>query len=310
MTLMASAIRFIAGCLLLFSVACPGLAQTVKCPPPRNLVKATVTATVTFDSIANLYTYQYTVTSDPRNRQGIEGVAVDFSPPVKNVTHPRGWFGMPFAGRNTMVWSAIAAAPLPPGTRDTGQLPPSLFPIKPGNSMAGFSFQSPNPPASVNSYVLGPATLAVADSEADAEAIADNCPQSVGGFFDLATVGTTQGPARFIPVHISINPGSSPVTINPRAQGVIPVAILSSPSFDATTVDPATVRFGPASAAPTDSGHTEDVNNDGIPDLLFQFPTPATGIVCGDTFEVLTGKTLNGTSIQGSETVVTVDCKK
>src|SRR5579864_3460229 len=62
--------------------------------------------------------------------------------------------------------------------------------------------------------------------------------------------------------------------------------------------------------APTDGGHIEDVNNDGLPDLVFQFPTPLTGIVCGDTSETLTGKTLSGTSIQGSDSVITVDCKK
>ncbi len=88
------------------------------------------------------------------------------------------------------------------------------------------------------------------------------------------------------------------------------MAILSSPSFDATRVDPTTVRFGPAGAAPTDAGHTDDVNKDGLPDLVFQFPTPATGIVCGDTFEVLTGKIVGGTPIRGSDSVVTVSCKK
>jgi len=41
-----------------------------------------------------------------------------------------------------------------------------------------------------------------------------------------------------------------------------------------------------------------------------EFPAPATRILCGDTSETLTGKTLNGTSIRGSDTIVTVDCKK
>ena len=303
-------IRFSTLCMMLSSLIWRSSAQSVKCPAPPNLVSATVKATVTFDPNANLYTYQYTVTSDLSSRQDINAVAVDFSPPVKNVTHPKGWAGIPSAGRNTMVWAAVAVAPLPPGTRDNGQVPPSLFPIKPGNSLAGFSFQSPNPPGSVNSYALGPPSLGVADSEAGAEAIAEQCPRSIGGFFDLAIVGTTQGPAKFIPVQISIRPGSSPKTISPGAQEAIPVAILSSPSFDATTVDPATVRFGPAGATPIGSPRVADANNDGIPDLVFQFASAATGVLCGDTSEVLTARTLSGKSIQGSEPIVTVDCKK
>lgn len=286
------------------------LAQTVTCPTPPNLVKVNATATVTFDPTTNLYTYQYTVASDATSQQEVSGIAVDFAPPVQNVISPQGWTSGTFSGRNTVLWAATAPAPLPAGVADQGQVPPGLFQIKPGNSLGGFSLQSPNPPGPVNSYATGFADLGIADSEDGAEAIMDACPQSVGGFFDLAMVGSTQGPVQFIPVQIDIKPGSSPTAINPNAQGVIPVAILSSTTFDATKVDPTTVRFGPAGAAPNDSGHVEDVNNDGLPDLLFQFPTPATGIVCGDTSETLTGKTLTGTAIRGSQSVVTVDCKK
>jgi hypothetical protein len=286
------------------------MAQTVTCPTPPNLVKVIATATVSFDSSAKLYTYSYTVQSDPSSQQEVSGVAIDFAPPIQNVTSPKGWTSATFAGRNTLVWAATAVAALPAGVADVGQVPPGLFQIKPGNSQVGFSFQSPNPPGPVNSYALGFADLGGADTEDGAEAIADSCPQSVGGFFDLAVIGTTQGPVQFIPVQIDIKPGETPNAVNPRDQGVVPVAILSSPSFDATQVDPTSVRFGPNGAAPTDLGHVEDVNKDGLPDLVFQFPTLATGIVCGDTFEVLTGKILSGAPIRGSDTIVTVDCKK
>jgi hypothetical protein len=55
------------------------------------------------------------------------------------------------------------------------------------------------------------------------------------------------GPS-FIEVTIDIKPGSDPNAINPSSRGVIPVAILTTESFDATTVSPITVRFGPAGA--------------------------------------------------------------
>jgi hypothetical protein len=72
----------------------------------------------------------------------------------------------------------------------------------------------------------------------------------------------------------------------------------------------ATVRFGNSGAAPTDGRHVKDINNDGLADLVFQFPTPATGILCGYTSETLTGKTVGGTPSQGTDSVITVSCKK
>lgn len=286
-------------------------AQTAAaCPTAPNLVKVNVLAAVSFDSSSGLYTYQYTVASDPSSQQDVSDFAIDFAAPISNVTSPQGWTNGTFNGRSTTHWAATAAAPLPAGTPDVGQVPPALFPIKAGKSMSGFSLQSPNPPGPVNFYVLGDGGIPETASEAEAEALMDNCPQSTGGLLDMAVSGTTQGPVQFIPVQIDIKPGGSPNAVNPNNQGVVPVAILSSSSFDATQVDPITVRFGRAAAAPVDGGHVEDVNGDGIPDLVLQFSTPATGIVCGDTSETLTGKTLQGSAIRGSDSVVTVDCKK
>jgi hypothetical protein len=44
--------------------------------------------------------------------------------------------------------------------------------------------------------------------------------------------------AEGITVSIDIKPGSSPNRINPKSNGVIPVGILTTDAFDATTVDP------------------------------------------------------------------------
>jgi len=289
----------------------PAFGQAVTCPPAPNMFKASVLSSVSFDPNTNLFTYTYTISSDPTSQQEIADFAVDFAPAVSNVISPKGWTNTNFADRNTVHWKATAAAPLTADQPDTGQVPPGLFQIKPGTSLGGFSFQSPNPAGPVNYYALGFVDLATADDERTVETIVDSCPASIGGFFDLAVTATTQGPVQFIPVQIDIKPGGTPNAINPADQGVVPVAILSTSSFNApSSVDATSVRFGPAGAAPTDGGHIEDVNNDGLPDLVFQFPTPLTGIVCGDTSETLTGKTLSGTSIQGSDSVITVDCKK
>ena len=113
-----------------------------------------------------------------------------------------------------------------------------------------------------------------------------------------------------IQVAIDIKPGSFPNSINPKSKGKIPVAILTTDSFDATTVDPTTVLFGSTGteSAPVHSA-LEDVNGDGDNDLILHFNTQATGIQCGDTSASLTGETFSGQEIQGSDSIKTVGCK-
>jgi hypothetical protein len=112
-------------------------------------------------------------------------------------------------------------------------------------------------------------------------------------------------------ISIDIKPGSSPNRLNPKSHGVIPVAILTTDTLDATTVDPLSVRFGPKGAKEVHkTGHIEDVNHDGEPDLVLHFKTQATGMKCGDISASLTGETFDGDPIQGSDSIKTVGCKK
>ncbi len=116
------------------------------------------------------------------------------------------------------------------------------------------------------------------------------------------------GKCKVTTVAIDIKPGSFPNSINPRDKGVIPVAILSTDTFDASTEDPTTVRFGPNGAAPVHYA-LEDVDGDTDLDLILHFKTQETGIRCGDTSATLTGETTGGQVIEGSDTVNTVGCK-
>jgi hypothetical protein len=109
-----------------------------------------------------------------------------------------------------------------------------------------------------------------------------------------------------IPVSIDIIPRGL-INIDSRRGGIIPVAILTDNTFDATAVDSATVLFGATvtKAAPI-YAVLRDVDGDGDTDMILYFITHETGIQCGDTSASLTGKTFDGVPIKGSHSIKTV----
>ena len=111
-------------------------------------------------------------------------------------------------------------------------------------------------------------------------------------------------------IEIDIKPGGFPNSINPRSKGIIPVALLTTDTLDATTVDPLSVTFGPNEAVEAHGrGHLEDVDSDGDLDLVLHFTTQSTGIQCGDTSASLVGGTFDGQPIRASDAIRTVGCK-
>lgn len=109
-------------------------------------------------------------------------------------------------------------------------------------------------------------------------------------------------------VAIDIRPRRDPNVINIRGKGKIPVAILSTAEFDASSeVDEGSLRFGmegdEASLAFC-ARQAKDVNGDGFMDLVCRFNTQATGLQQGDTEAFLEGETLGGRPIVGSDSVI------
>ena len=96
--------------------------------------------------------------------------------------------------------------------------------------------------------------------------------------------------------------------------GVVPVELLSTDDFDATSVDPASDTFGGASEVHVDRRtgeprrHLEDVNGDGLTDAVFHFDVTAIDGACDGTAS-LQGSTFDGRPVTtgGSDAALTHD---
>lgn len=155
----------------------------------------------------------------------------------------------------------------------------------------------------------GTGTLAVADFNSDGRpdlatfGDSERTPDSMTILLNTTAVAETR-------VTIDIKPAGSGNRINPRSNGKIRVAVLTRDGFDATEVDPTTVRFGRTGteAAPVHFA-LKDIDGDGNTDLVLRFKTQQTGIACGDTSASLTGRTFGGQLINGSDSIRTVGCR-
>lgn len=106
-------------------------------------------------------------------------------------------------------------------------------------------------------------------------------------------------------IDISIFPGEPNETITAGSNTSIPVAILSSATFDATRIDTASLRFGRTGTEKSlkSCSRPKDANNDGRADLRCQFAARTAAFRPGDTAAVLRGATSDGRSFEGAGTV-------
>lgn len=115
-----------------------------------------------------------------------------------------------------------------------------------------------------------------------------------------------------ISIEIDIKPGGVTNPVNPKSNGKIPVAILSTPDFEAAfLIDKESLTFG--RTGDEESLHrrgkavpncdTEDVNDDGMFDLVCHFNTQDTGFQSDDAEGILRGLTIEGVPIEGRDSV-------
>jgi len=93
----------------------------------------------------------------------------------------------------------------------------------------------------------------------------------------------------------------------PPGRRATPASPPSDAGFSATEVDATSVRFAGAPVATTPEekliGFPEDVDGDGVVDLVLHFDVPSLGLAPGATHAELTGATCAGAAFAGTDVV-------
>jgi hypothetical protein len=149
----------------------------------------------------------------------------------------------------------------------------------------------------------------------------DVSPSAPGSFDDMAMVSAASADpaptnnsatASLTVVQVDVQPPSpTAVVINLAKSGVVPVAILTTPRFDARTVSFSSVCFGSPSNATArtctevhGAGHVLDVDRDRDLDMLLHYEVRRTGLQANDTQACLSGLTMSGRTIIGCDAII------
>lgn len=119
---------------------------------------------------------------------------------------------------------------------------------------------------------------------------------------------TLSAVTQVLDVIIDIKPGSETNSINLASSGIVPVAIISSDTFDATTVDPTSVSLAGASVKMVGKSdkylcNQEDINNDGLIDLVCKIYTAQFMVEEGETMAIMEAETFDGIKLRGEDLI-------
>lgn len=155
----------------------------------QTLVDVTVESSVVFDPSTQLYTYSYQVTSLPTSQLNVGNFAITFDGEIMNVLSPQGWDTFPSRHEPFLMWAAIEVPEgmVPPDWE--GASFPSPFQIQPGQTLGGFSIQSPEPGQTVKFYAQGWAQVPTATDEEDFHAAGITFPVFPENWIEGSTVG-------------------------------------------------------------------------------------------------------------------------
>lgn len=128
---------------------------------------------------------------------------------------------------------------------------------------------------------------------------------AVEGQIDTFQVNASSGNSLVISrkVKVDVKPNNENNILNFKSKGVIPVAILSTATFDAANVNPFSIRFNNNEIDVFNRSNIEDVDGDGRLDMIFHFDTQKSGITPEEKQVCLAGKLKNGESIEGCDKI-------
>jgi hypothetical protein len=163
--------------------------------------------------------------------------------------------------------------------------------------------------------------LATPGNDADFDGVGDNCDNCVikpnPGQEDADGDGTGDA-CEVIEVRIDLMPGSDENSVDLNASTSLHMGVLGasmvagdSANFDASQIDPATVKFGSGQAAPHSNypeGEMKDVDEDGVMDKKFIFRSHEVGLLCTSTSVSVEANLYSGEQISGWDKVATNDC--
>ena len=126
-----------------------------------------------------------------------------------------------------------------------------------------------------------------------------------------------QAPQPVTAIAVDIKPGTTPNDVQRTSKGKLPVAVLTTPTFDAAEVDVATIRLGDETGdetpvalqnKKTPMAALKDVDLDGDLDLIVQFDIPrlvSNGDLTPSTTQlILTAMKVGGGAVRGVDNVV------
>jgi hypothetical protein len=133
-------------------------------------------------------------------------------------------------------------------------------------------------------------------------------PSFIGVATNLLQITSIEFIEPFVEVAIDIKPDH----INPKSKGKIQVAILSTSEFNSPEmVEIESLTFGRTGDEQSLAfcHGAKDVNRDRLQDLVCHFYSQDAGFQCGDTEGVLKGETVQGTPIEGIDSVKITPCR-
>jgi len=218
-------------------------AQVIVEPTPADRASVSVEEDVTFDSASGLYIYSYELTNAATSEQAVWMLAIEHDSELSEITAPEGWTAEQHVDRPILSWAATDT-PLPPDYVDDGNIPPSPFSVQPGATLGGFSFRSPDPPATAVFFAQGDVPLAQVATDVGELPLEG---EEIGDFTEDSFVGNTISPKVLEPQEV-FGGGRRPavdgflgfVNIRDRDTRQAPFSVIVRFSVNGETVDTAT----------------------------------------------------------------------